>query len=74
MNSAADRRTGGVIPDARLPDVSELSLCAIFEGESALAGALRRYALETNSYEEYCTFGNFAPAPEGPPAVAVLPA
>ena len=64
MNSAADRRTGGVIPDARLPDLSELSLRAIFQKGSALSGALRRWAWEVHSDEDfYAAFANFAPDP-----------
>lgn len=64
MNSAADRQTGGVIPDARLPDVSELPLRAIFQKGSALGKALRRSAREAHSDEDlYVAFANFAPDP-----------
>lgn len=64
MNSAADRRTCGV-PGARLPDVSELSLRAIFERESVLGRALERSVREAHSGEDlYAAFGSFAP--DGP--------
>jgi hypothetical protein len=75
MNNAADPGTGGDIPDAKLADVSEMSFDAILDEESALGEALRRLAWETRSDEDlYAAFGNFAPEPTGPPAVAVRPA
>lgn len=71
MNSAADRQTGGVDPDAPLLDVSELTFADLLDEDSALAWALRRLTRETHSDDDlYAGFGNFAPEPSGPPAVA----
>jgi hypothetical protein len=70
MNSAADRQTGGVDPDAVLVDVSEMPFKDLLEGDSAFVCALRRLTRETHSDEDlYAGFGNFAP-PSDPPAVA----
>ncbi len=72
MNNAADRWAGGVIPDARLPDVSEMSLRAILETGSALGGALARLAWETHSDEiVLAAFSSFASESSAPPTVAV---
>ena len=71
MNSAADRQTGGVDPDAVLVDVSEMPFKDVLEEDSAFVWALRRLTRETHSDEDlYAGFSNFAPEPSGPPAVA----
>jgi hypothetical protein len=71
MNSAADRQTGGVVPGGALDDVSEMPFEDLLEEDSALVWALRRLTQEAHSHEDlYAGFGNFAPTPSGPPAVA----